>query len=405
MKLFSWFLIHFFNFRNKIKQTVSFQTPIETLLQDIYLISNPLEDIVNSKSCRRNQVKHLIVNLYLILEVLMMIYWIIRPVDDPISLMTGSYFAALGVTGKMVYLAIICQTVSTVINRFFFYLAETTNSLDFLLDPLDYISRDDNSNPHLKKLKDMANRTKEINIERFNQNLAANMFVTITCILCVKKYGTEYIGSYILGWLLHAVQAWFFMNGNILTGHVWKVSLAFLEMRLLMIRDKINENNPDFTLILQELDSYQRQLLRFDRFLRGFLLASFTTCTPLFCTMFYNMFYGKFTEGGSLLPVLIGSLIPILLIENLTPMSRVANIWYLSMTLHPLLIKSVVKARDSITLEEKMKVLKWMKALTDDDHPLSPITITGEPLTPNCFFHYVMGIILNFLMTIDFLRE
>jgi len=194
------------------------------------------------------------------------------------------------------------------------------------------------------------------------------------------------------------------MNGNVITGHVWMVSLSFLEMRLLMIRDKINENNPDFTLILQELDSYQRQLLRFDRFLRGFLLASFVSCTPLFCSTIYAIFYGNFSEGEKVFPILMMIMIPIFMVENLTPMSKVGNIWHLSVTLYPLLMKAVVNARDHITLQEKMKVLKWMKALTDDDHPLSPIMITREPLTPNCFFHYVIGIGMNFLMTIDVLR-
>jgi len=63
-------------------------------------------------------------------------------------------------------------------------------------------------------------------------------------------------------------------------------------------------------------------------------------------------------QQDNLIPILMGVMMPVLLIENLIPMSKVGNIWHLSDTLYPLLMKAVVHARDHITLQEKMKVLK-----------------------------------------------
>jgi len=317
--------------------------------------------------------------------------------------LTGSYLACLGKTGKVIYIAIISALISTVINRFVFFFKEKSGQLDFLLDPLHFLdsSQGIEENVHLKQFKTASKKIKTVNFERMFLFFMGNTNILFTTILNIKLFGSY---TFIIGFVSHAVHSWFHLQCNVVIGCLWKISLAFIQMRLLIIRDKIMDNNQSISFILKELSSFQDQVKRFDSCLKWFLFSSFASFTPLFCTMLHTSFYGEFSEGGLMLKLVIFLMLPVFLMENVIPMFFVAKIWSVSTDTYKLMQKRVYDSRDRISTHDRIKALEWMKALTSKAGPLAPLTITGEPFTPIGFFHYVMGIVCNFLMLTDMLH-
>jgi len=403
MKPLSWLRSVILRLKDKLKE-LFIDTSFESLLLSSKLISNSFQEISRGNVSRKNRIIHLIINVYLILETIKLSYWIILPVEDEWSLLTGSFFACLGKTGKVIYIAIIAAVISTIICRFTFYFREKSGDLDFLLDPIDFKGLDPQS-CHVKKLKNELDKIKVVNFKRLFLVFLGYSFVTFTTILSLQKYGTQFIVNFLIGWISHACHSWFHMNSSVVIGCLWKIALTHLQTRLFIIRDKIIENQTSISIILQELDSFHIQVIRFDKCLRWFLFASFLSFTPLFCNLLNTAFYGEFNEGGVWLKLIIFLMLPVFMVENVLPMFEMSKVWFLSRDLYRLLQKVVIDSGNAMSIQDRMKVLKWMKAVTDDDHPLAPMTITAEPLTPNGFFHYVMGIIMNFLMLTDMLYK
>ena len=53
MRFFSWFLTRFSFFRKKGKEIASFETPVESTLQSLYIISSPVYDILNGQPSKK----------------------------------------------------------------------------------------------------------------------------------------------------------------------------------------------------------------------------------------------------------------------------------------------------------------------------------------------------------------
>ena len=469
----------------KVKSKIFGQQTVESLLTYTYLISNPWQEVANGNLNQRNRIIHMIVCGYLLQEVLRIIYWSAMPAEDPISLFTGSYFANLGTTGKVIYITIIAATFKEFIIHVVMLYQEKKGQLDFLFVPQifqekmmakkvlrkmsakvrtfsarstksnhSHHSREfldeeevqrqeqevmelygtlDQDNPHVKQfLKHSRNLRMTVNFERRNLALTTNGFVAFTAILCIKKYGTGYAVNFFLGWLTHVINKIYVVNGSVAAACYWRTALSFLHMRLLIIKDRIqdvlddkvqlsvpmndsenpvpgpssgiNPSTSKISHIIQELNAFQIQVHKFDKCMRGFLLSSFVSFTPIFCTLVHCIFFADFGEGSQLLPTLLAIMMPVYMMQQVIPMYDVAKVWATSHTLYSPLQQICMKTK-GLTTKDRLKLLKWMKGVTDDDHPLAPLTITAEPLTPHHFFLYVMELIMNFLQIIEVMRE
>jgi len=261
-------------------------------------------------------------------------------------------------------------------------------------------------NVHIKRfLLKESKLKKNVTFQRKNLLLTTNLFVGFTCLLCIRFYGIKYLPSFLFGFTCHSLNKYFAVNGGVLTSCYWRTSLAFLDMRLRIIRDRIQRES-DIQQILLELNHFQRQVIKFDKCLQGFLFSAFVSFTPIFITLVHSALFGNFNAGGGLLlPLLLFIMTPVYMLESVIPMFEVAKLWATSRSLTNLLHQKFSQNKKTLSIHQQMKLIKWIKVVSDDDHPLSPVSFTSQVLTPNWFFHYLLDLIVNLLMVIDFFRK
>src|ERR1700712_3128578 len=108
----------------------------EKVLKSLFLISTGFKDLQEGKSCRLRRSINVVILIYLMLEMLKLVAWVLLPEKHPFSIFTGSYFLVLGVAGKLLYIAIASVTLNAFICRLGMLMKEPKKELTFLLEPM-----------------------------------------------------------------------------------------------------------------------------------------------------------------------------------------------------------------------------------------------------------------------------
>jgi len=282
-------------------------------------------DIESQKIIKKKRFINLIILIFLWLEIMKLILWIILPSQNPLSLLTGSFFASFE-SGNMFYYLILSNAMNAFITRLVLFFKEKENRLHCILDPLifrfhsHHEIEEEEHEIELRKTREFEEEfhqkthqlLKTVNVQRRVVFYLTNTLVLYSMILSINKFNKIYFLSFIIGFISHGIQSWFSINGSVVTGFLWKTSLFFLRMRLLILRERILEftrnkilnkknneinnnnlmvpqktrklrrrsrvknltSNVSMQCILQEIDSLMTQTKNFNSCLNGFLFAS-----------------------------------------------------------------------------------------------------------------------------------
>jgi hypothetical protein len=388
----------------------------ESFLQSFFFISHDFNHISIGQLNHRRRFFSGFIIFYLALEMIKLGFWIYLPEDHWFSITTGSYMFLLKKGGKLIYLAILSVTFQAFVNRIGLFICEKQrDGIAFIIEPMKYIRlhrfiQKDSFDENFRKQFDKLYKA----CEREWKSLAfiTNTFVTVLCIRSVMKIG--HVPSFIFGWISHFFQSFSFNIGNSICGFHWKVSLYFLDMKISMLNDKMdnllrkevrkNQNlKSDIKVILTDSLCLQETVRKFDKTLKIILFASIAATTPLSTTLVHSLMLG-FHEEGWFLQILHMLVLPIFVFVGWSPCYLTTKVYTMSLKLHYKLNSISVRFCSRLDLETRLSLKHHIKSLGSCLKPLGIYSLEGTPYTPAKFFLYLESCILTLLLLMDTLK-
>ena len=347
------------------------------------------------KQSLKVQCLSLFVSAYLVIECFKLTLWTFA--NDPDGFVikyTAPYCLVLGMSGKLIYIAIISNILNAVVCRLIFLVKERSKQLDFVLEPLKLLRRlregvsTVEATEHEKNFKNGCDAMfAKANSDRKLNYVIGNVIVGYGTVRCILESELSQAPLFLIAYASHGFESWFHLNGNVVTGCLWNASLFFIRMRLLTLKDKVdgivsslgsNRNslptvsgqvhNTEVTSMIEAINQIQVHVTKFDVCMKGILSASTISFLPVFisiCYMVHSVVFGGVDGGDYVFSTLMCIMMPVFIMERLVPMYHVAQLWSLSRSMYPTLNSIQVHCK-TLSTHERLKLLTVIKSIGSD---------------------------------------